>query len=71
MSAEVPDGTGETPIYRVVVNHEERYSIWPDDRANPPGWADEGTAGSREACLCRIEAVWTDMQPLSVRARAG
>ncbi len=24
-------------IYKVVLNHEEQYSIWPADRENPPG----------------------------------
>ena len=31
-------------IYKVVVNHEEQYSIWPADRESP--WAG-GTAASR------------------------
>ncbi len=70
MQAEVAEDAGETASYRVVVNHEARYSIWPGDQANPPGWSDEGTSGSRENCLHRIEEVWTDMRPLSVRARA-
>ncbi len=25
-------------IYKVVLNHEEQYSIWPVDRENPLGW---------------------------------
>jgi MbtH protein len=25
-------------IYRVVVNHEGQYSIWPAERENPVGW---------------------------------
>jgi len=28
--------------YKVVVNHEEQYSIWPVDRENPLGWEDRG-----------------------------
>ncbi|RSN20156.1 MbtH family protein [Streptomyces sp. WAC 05977] len=54
-------------IYKVVVNDEEQYSIWPDVRKNPDGWADEGTSGSREHCLDHIESVWTDLRPRSVR----
>ena len=27
-------------IYKVVVNHEEQYSIWPADRENALGWKD-------------------------------
>lgn len=53
--------------YRVVVNHEEQYSIWPVDRDAPAGWRDEGTSGSRAECLARIKDVWIDMRPLSVR----
>jgi MbtH protein len=54
-------------IYKVVVNHEEQYSIWRADRPNPPGWNDEGTRGPREDCLAHIERIWTDMRPLSLR----
>jgi MbtH protein len=53
--------------YKVVLNHEEQYSIWPADRPNPNGWSDEGTRGTKGECLARIEQVWTDMRPLSLR----
>lgn len=53
--------------YKVVVNHEEQYSIWPEDRDNPPGWSDVGMSGSKDECLEHIRAVWTDITPLSVR----
>ncbi|WP_019545181.1 MbtH family protein [Streptomyces sulphureus] len=55
--------------FRVVVNHEEQYSLWPTDRENAPGWGDEGTVGDRETCLLRIEEIWRDMRPASLRAR--
>lgn len=54
-------------IYKVVVNHEEQYSIWPVDRENPPGWRDAGRSGPKEECLAYIKEVWTDMRPLSLR----
>jgi MbtH protein len=57
----------DTRPYRVVVNNEEQYSIWPVDRVVPPGWRDEGTSGTRAACLSHIADVWTDMRPLSLR----
>ncbi len=57
----------ETAAYKVVVNHEEQYSIWPADRENPLGWVDVGTVGSKAACLDYIKDVWTDMRPLSLR----
>ena len=59
------DGT----IYKVVVNDEEQYSIWPADRENAPGWKDAGKLGTKEECLAHIKESWTDMRPLSLRRR--
>ena len=55
--------------YRVVVNTEEQYSIWPMDRENAPGWFDAGKSGTKEVCLAYIREVWVDMRPLSLRKR--
>jgi MbtH protein len=57
----------EVTRYKVVINHEEQYSIWFADRENPPGWRDAGKEGPKEGCLAYIEEVWTDMRPLSLR----
>jgi MbtH protein len=57
----------DTTTYRVVVNHEEQYSIWPEDREIPLGWRDAGKTGSKAECLAHIREVWTDMRPLSLR----
>lgn len=57
----------ENALYKVVINHEEQYSIWPAQRDNPLGWRDAGKAGSRAECLDYIEEVWVDMRPLSLR----
>lgn len=59
----------DSTIYKVVVNHEEQYSIWPADRENAPGWSDVGKSGSKAECLAYIEEVWTDMRPLSLRRK--
>ena len=56
-------------IYKVVINHEEQYSIWPADRENPLGWQDAGKQGSKAECLTYIKDVWTDMRPLSLRKK--
>lgn len=56
-------------IYKVVVNHEEQYSIWPAYRENPLGWRDAGKSGTRAECLAYIKEVWTDMRPLSLRKK--
>jgi MbtH protein len=63
------DEREDTTIYKVVVNHEEQYSIWPADRENALGWNDGGKSGSKEECLAYIKEVWTDMRPLSLRKR--
>ena len=55
--------------YKVVMNQEEQYSIWPAKRNNPPGWKDAGKSGKKEECLAYIKEVWTDMRPLSLRKR--
>ena len=31
------DDSEDTTLYKVVVNHEEQYSIWPSDREIPLG----------------------------------
>ncbi|MDQ5826877.1 MAG: MbtH family protein [Chloroflexota bacterium] len=54
------DEREDTTIYKVVVNHEEQYSIWPADRENPLGWNDAGKQGTKKECLAYIEEVWTD-----------
>jgi len=59
----------DTTIYKVVVNHEEQYSIWPADRENPPGWRDVGKSASKAECLAYIKEVWTDMRPFSLRKK--
>ena len=60
------DGENEK-TYQVVVNHEEQYSIWPTDREIPAGWRAVGEPAAKTDCLARIEEVWTDMRPLSLR----
>jgi uncharacterized protein YbdZ (MbtH family) len=59
----------DTTIYKVVVNHEEQYSIWPDYKEMPLGWIAVGKSGLKPACLAYIKEVWTDMRPLSLQKR--
>ena len=63
------DAQDDTTAYKVVVNHEEQYSIWPDRGENPAGWRDAGKSGTKAECLAFINEVWTDMRPLSLRQR--
>jgi uncharacterized protein YbdZ (MbtH family) len=59
----------DTTIYKVVVNHEEQYSISPVYKVNPQGWQDAGKTGPKAECLDYIKEVWTDMRPLSLRKK--
>ena len=61
----------DTRIYKVVVNHEEQYSIWAADRPDPAGWRDGGKTGTKAECLAHIKNVWVDMRPLSLRSRVN
>jgi MbtH protein len=61
------DENEDTRLYKVVVNHEEQYSIWFADRELPLGWREVGKAGAKRECLDYIKEVWTDMRPLSLR----
>lgn len=59
----------DNTIYKVVMNQEEQYSIWPADREVPLGWNAVGKSGTKAECLAYIEEVWTDMRPLSLRKK--
>jgi len=59
----------DTTIYKVVINHEEQYSIWPDYKEMPLGWKAVGKSGLKPEVLAFIKEVWTDMRPLSLRKK--
>jgi MbtH protein len=57
--------------WRVVVNHEDQYSIWPASLALPSGWRATGREGGKPECLELIRTAWTDLAPRSLRAAPG
>jgi MbtH protein len=61
------DDSDTNASFKVVVNHEGQYSIWPAEREDPIGWSDGGKSGSKAECLAYIKEVWTDMRPLTLR----
>ena len=63
------DDKEDNRTYKVVVNHEEQYSIWLAEKENPLGWKDVGKSGLKQECLEYIKEVWTDMRPLSLRKK--
>jgi MbtH protein len=62
-----PEDDEEIISYKVVVNNEQQYSIWPAMRATPVGWTEAGMSGPKARCLAYIKNVWKDMRPLSLR----
>ncbi len=63
----IDDAQQDERRYRVVVNHEEQYSIWLEDREIPAGWKEVGVSGMKAECLAYIEEVWNDMRPRTLR----
>jgi MbtH protein len=61
----------DTAEFVVVINDEGQYSIWPSYKTIPAGWRAEGRRGNKAECLAHIDAVWTDMRPLSLRRALG
>ncbi|MFD9906703.1 MbtH family protein [Streptomyces sp. NPDC059063] len=52
--------------YRVLVNDEGQYSLWPAVIEVPAGWEPRLGPDSRQACLAYVEANWADMRPLGL-----
>ena len=63
----IPEELEDQTTYLVVINHEEQYSIWRENKEIPHGWRSVGKMGTKQECLNYIEEVWTDMRPLSLR----
>ncbi len=63
----MPRQDEDTTLYKVIINHEGQYSIWPAVGQVPLGWTDVGKRGSKLECLAYVKEVWTDMTPLSLR----
>jgi len=53
--------------YKVVVNAEEQYALWPSHQQHPDGWSNTGKIGTKEECLSYVKEVWIDLTPQSLR----
>jgi len=53
--------------YKVVINHEEQYSVWPSNKKPAKGWKATDISGTQAKCQDYIKEVWTDMRPLSIQ----
>ncbi len=67
MIDQIKPSQNDEPLFTVIVNAEEQYSIWPPDKEIPPGWKPTGKVGTKVDCLNYVKEIWTDMRPLSLR----
>ena len=52
--------------FKVLVNSEGQYSIWPLAKSLPDGWNEVGFIGDKSACSSYINEHWLDMRPASL-----
>ncbi len=64
-SAADPGPRRSAPAYKIIVNGDHLYMMWPTDRPNPTGWKDAGFAGSEQDCLRYLEGLRPAADPLS------
>jgi MbtH protein len=55
-------------FFKVLINTEGQYSLWPSAKEIPVGWDQVGEKGTKEECLELVETKWTDMRPNSLKA---
>lgn len=53
----------DNTIYRVIINQDEGFSVWPADRQARNGWQDAGKIGTHRECIDYIKTVWTVSRP--------
>jgi MbtH protein len=53
--------------YKILVNNEGQYSLWPAFKTIPLGWEQAGPVADKPTCLTWIAENWTDMRPRSLR----
>jgi MbtH protein len=54
-------------LFKVLVNDEGQYSIWPSGQNTPEGWKEAGCSGSKDECSEFVDKNWTDMRPISLQ----
>ncbi|MEU8180132.1 MbtH family protein [Micromonospora sp. NPDC049044] len=53
-------------IFRVLVNDDGQYSLWPSFAAVPAGWRVVLDEATHEAAARYIDATWTDLRPRGI-----
>lgn len=66
-SIEAQISSKNTSAYKVVINHEEQYSIWPADKKDVDNWKSINIVGPYKKCADYVQQTWADKRPLSIR----
>ena len=53
----------DAQVWKVLVKHEEQYTLRPIERSIPLGWREAGKRGTKEECAAYIREVWTTARP--------
>jgi MbtH protein len=53
--------------FRILVNEQKQYALWPDGRDIPAGWRTVCDGLSRQETLHHIDSVSTDSRPSEAR----
>jgi len=61
------DFTIDGDVFKVLINNEGQYSIWPAAQPAPGGWSEIGCRGSKKECTDFVDLNWKDMRPLSLQ----
>jgi uncharacterized protein YbdZ (MbtH family) len=48
--------------FKVIVDTQAKYSVWPEDLDPPLGWSETEASGSLLACLDYVSNVWADRE---------
>lgn len=67
VSSELDSFTVDGDVFKVLINSEAQYSLWPDQKDNPGGWIEAGFKGTKAECSDYVDKHWIDMRPLSLQ----
>jgi MbtH protein len=64
---EVNNYTIDGDVFKVLINDEVQYSLWPAGQQAPAGWTEVGFTGDMQECSDYVDQHWVDMRPLSLQ----
>jgi len=64
---EVNNYTIDGDVFKVLINDEVQYSLWPAGQQAPAGWTEVGFTGGMQECSDYVDQHWVDMRPLSLQ----